>query len=394
MTAQRPIKVLQVIHGLSMGGAETWLIQLLRYWAAAGTVQLDFLLTGGEAQIFDQEAKDLGASLHYIRYGRRDLLSFWNHYHAVLTYGSYDAIHDHADYASGWHFALGLGHLPPIRIAHVHNPWLHISDNYAVNPLRKFTAATGKRLVETLATHICGTSVEILKQYDWPPGKYNHLIISPTYCGFDVTTFSQPRDPDRISVLREFGWPPESKLVLFVGRLDRALEFNHPQNHKNSWFTLHAAHLALHQNPQVRLLMVGDGIRRKDIEEQIAHWRESDQLRLTGIRNDVPRLMRAADMLLFPSRQEGLGMVAVEAQAAGLPVLASTAVPSEAKVIPDLYYSLSLEEPLSVWADTLLNIMAKPKLPIELCREALKKSDFSIASSAHKLEKIYRSAQP
>ena len=79
---------------------------------------------------------------------------------------------------------------------------------------------------------------------------------------------------------------------------------------------------------------------------------------------------------------------------AGLPVLASTAVPSEAKVIPDLYYSLSLEEPLSVWADTLLNIMAKPKLPIELCREALKKSDFSIASSAHKLEKIYRSAQP
>ena len=140
--------------------------------------------------------------------------------------------------------------------------------------------------------------------------------------------------------------------------------------------------------------MVGDGIRRKDIEEQIAHWRESDQLRLTGIRNDVPRLMRAADMLLFPSRQEGLGMVAVEAQAAGLPVLASTAVPSEAKVIPDLYYSLSLEEPLSVWADTLLNIMAKPKLPIELCREALKKSDFSIASSAHKLEKIYRSAQP
>ena len=57
------------------------------------------------------------------------------------------------------------------------------------------------------------------------------------------------------------------------------------------------------------------------METRISEWGLSDMLRFIGVRSDIPRLMRAADVLLFPSVDEGLGMVAVEAQAAGLPVL-------------------------------------------------------------------------
>jgi glycosyltransferase EpsF len=391
MVVNSPLKVLHIIHGFGMGGVETWLMQLLRRWSKTKTVKMDFLLTGGESSFFDAEAKELGAALHYYRYGRHTLSHFQKKYRHLLSQGGYDAIHDHADYTCGWHFALGLGQLPPVRVAHVHNPWLHIEANYGVSPVRRLTALSGKRLVEQFATHISGTSAEILSQYGWPPGRLRKLEIAPVHCGFEVSQFSQPRQDGRESVLAEFSWSADTKIILFVGRLDRSLEFDHPQNHKNSWFALNVARQAVAKNASVKLLMLGSGSQRSELEARIAAWQLGDRLRLIGVRDDVPRLMRAADILLFPSRQEGLGMVAVEAQAAGLPVLASSAVPQEARVISDLFYQLDLSISIDVWADTILTIMAKPKLPPEACRLALENSNFSIATSARKLENIYRS---
>ena len=59
--------------------------------------------------IFDDEARRLGAQVHYVRYGRAHLPRFAKEFRQVLREGQYDAIHDHQDYASGWHFLMGAG---------------------------------------------------------------------------------------------------------------------------------------------------------------------------------------------------------------------------------------------------------------------------------------------
>jgi glycosyltransferase EpsF len=387
----RPVRVLQVLGGLGMGGAETWLMAVLRRWARDGSGQMDFLLTGGERAVFDDEAAGLGAGLHYLRYGRAHLASFVGRYRRLLAQGRYDAIHDHSDYAAGWRFLLGGSVLPQVRVAHVHNPWLHIQANYAISPGRRMAAAGGKALVGALASHVCGTSGEILRQYGFEPGLDARPKVEVLHCGFDVGRFNASREPDRARVLAEFGWPADTKLVLFAGRIDRALEFVHPQNHKNSWLALNIAREAAARDPAVRLIMAGNGPSRDALIKAVAGWDLSDQLRLPGIRSDIPVLMRAADILLFPSAQEGLGMVAVEAQAAGLPVLASETVPREAVVIPELYNSLPLDAPLQTWADRLVAIMDLRRPDPAVSRAALEASDFSIANSASKLEAIYRS---
>jgi glycosyltransferase involved in cell wall biosynthesis len=391
MTTARPLKVLHVVHALGMGGAETWLMEVLRRWSADGLGHMDFLLTGGARDLFDDEAERLGAHLHYVRYGRGDVRAFAGRLRDILRGEHYDAIHDHQDYVSGWHYVLGAGTLPPVRVTHVHNPWMHISANYAVTPSRRTAAYVGKRLVHRFATHVCGTSAEVLRTYGFDEGGRNEPSVAVAHCGIDVAKFSQPREADRASVLCEFAWPADTKLVLGVGRLDRALEFEHPQNHKNSWLALNVARAAHARDSAVRMIMAGGGEPQcKQIAGAIAEWGLQRDLRLAGVRLDVPRLMRAADVLLFPSREEGLGMAAVEAQAAGLPVLASTAVPREAVVVPELFEVLPLTASVEAWADALLQRVAKPRPSLDVCRSALERSPFSIVHSAERLVAIYR----
>jgi len=389
---ERRLKVLHIVDTLSMGGAETWLMELLRLWhrQGPGVPQIDILATSGDPGIFDDEARTLGAKIHYLRFSRSNLASFARGFRRILKDGAYAAIHDHQDYASGWHFLMGGRLLPPVRVAHVHSPWIHIEADYAVSPTRKAATTIGKWLVRSRATHVCGTSAEVLERYGFPVGGGRRPEVSVVHCGIDVGKFNAPRESDRQAVLRELGWPPETKVVLFAGRLDRALEFGHPQNHKNSWFALSVMRAALEQDPSLRLLMAGAGDdSRRAMESHIEDWGLQTKLRLIGVRNDMPRLMRAADVLLFPSHQEGLGMVAVEAQAACLPVLASTAVPRECVVIPALYDALSLGEPIELWSAALLRATAKPRLPLESSRVALESSAFSIANSARRLQDIY-----
>jgi glycosyltransferase involved in cell wall biosynthesis len=97
------------------------------------------------------------------------------------------------------------------------------------------------------------------------------------------------------------------------------------------------------------------------------------------------------DVFLFPSLFEGLGLVLVEAQAAGLPCILSNTVPEEAEVVKPLVRRLSLAQPASLWAEALLT--ARDMGRVLLQPEALtivENSPFNVSASVEKLERIYR----
>src|SRR6266851_8197007 len=121
---QKPeLRVLHVFSALGMGGAETWLMALLKHFHERSqglpvTVKFDILLTGGEKSLFDDEAMAFGANIYYVSYRRRRLGAFIRDFRRILSRGNYDAIHDHQDTNAGLHFLIGTGLLPPVRIAH------------------------------------------------------------------------------------------------------------------------------------------------------------------------------------------------------------------------------------------------------------------------------------
>jgi glycosyltransferase involved in cell wall biosynthesis len=394
--AKRELRVLQVFSGLGMGGAETWLISLLKYFHEHNadlpvSVKFDVLLTGGEKAIFDDEAVALGARLFYLRFGRRNLVSFAREFRAILAKGNYDAIHDHQDYIAGLHFLFGAGRLPPTRIAHVHNPLLHIA-NYVTDPLRKLTSKAGKHLLRYFATDIMGTSVQVLREYGFEHEAYPTTNVGAAHCGFDLTRYQGDYESTHKELCSELGWDNSSKILLFVGRLEGAqgLHMGRLMTHKNPEFSLDVARECLARDDRVRLVMVGAGEEKKrEFEEKVSAWKLNNQIRLLGVRSDVPRLMLGSDLLLFPSLAEGLGMVAVEAQAAGLRVIASDTTPRECVVVPDLIEFCALNATPAYWADRALRLINAPRRDSTSCNAAVSKSAFSIANSADLLLQLY-----
>ena len=389
MTVARPIKVLHVIHALGMGGAETWLMEVLRLWSRQGLGRMDFLATGGEHGVFDDEAVRMGARIHYLRYGRAHLPRFAREFRRILQEGRYDAIHDHQDYASGWHFLMGQGHLPPIRVTHVHNPAYQIRNNYGLTFARRLTARIGKALVARYATHIAGTSRQVINEYGFDVRRFRHIQKAALHCGFDPARFMGDASAQRASVRSEFGWPEDATIILFAGRIDQSPDMDHPQTHKNSAFAVSVGIECARRDSRVRMLFAGNPSPAVPVlEQRIAAAGFGERIQFAGIRRDIERLMMAADVLFFPSRGEGLGMVAVEAQAAGLPVLAATAVPRECVVVPELVRFQELNAGEAQWGAELLRLAAQPRNSGAANRRVAA-SAFSIENSASALFRLY-----
>lgn len=394
MSTPKTLRVLHVISNFGIGGAEVWLIALLRYYKEHAEelgieVQTDVFLSNGVRDRLDEEAENLGANLFYARYSRKTLPHFIKAWRRTLREGDYDALHDHQEFSAGWHFLFGSGLLPRVRIAHLHNPMSH-QESYSSGWLRRTTLAIGNRLIASRATHLLSTSRQLITEqgFDDLPAARN-LTRKALHCGFDPKRFLGDRKEARAEVLEEFMLPADTKLMLFVGRLDSSMD--ELRNQKNPTFCLEVARECAGRDPKFYCLLAGGGdAMRERLAARVARWGLSDRIRLLGARSDVPRLMHAADLLFFPSIAEGLGMVAVEAQAAGLPVLASDAVPRECAVVPGMVDFLPLSSGPLHWAERVFSLMQASKPDRRAAYEAVDNSPFSIRKSAMALLEIYR----
>lgn len=142
--------------------------------------------------------------------------------------------------------------------------------------------------------------------------------------------------------------------------------------------------------PDSRLLLIG---KLETLESKLRQYAQEhnllDSISFLGVRNDVPALMSAMDVFVFPSLYEGLGIVLIEAQAEGLPCIVSDQVPSEANISP-LFHTVSLSSGSTNWAEVTINAYMKNKQSDRTkATSYLKKSGYDIVSVAKCLENLY-----
>ncbi len=159
---------------------------------------------------------------------------------------------------------------------------------------------------------------------------------------------------------------------------------------KNHAFLIETVQLLAEKGKDFHLLLIGDGPLKQEIVEKVKRAGLQDRVSFLGLRDDIPALLMASDVFLFPSVFEGLGIAAVEAQGTGLPTVCSSTITREV-AFTDLVSFVDIASP-ALWADAVLQAKRAP-LPREEYAKELLRAHFDAKESAALLEKIYQTGQ-
>ncbi len=328
------IRILHVFGRLVRGGAQMRTLDLLRH-VDRSRFQLHFLTLSDVRNELDEEIRSLGGHVHQIPFG---LLHFPARFRQLVRRNGFHVVHSHIRLPSGWIVRLASRLDVATRIVHFRSS----GEGACPSLARTAREAVLRRWIRRHATDILAVSQGAMESV-WGPRWPDDPRCRVVYNGLDPQRFRGDRNTN--AVRREFGFPGDCPLLIHVGRIVR--EKNHSR-------LIEVFHALRRHRPDARLLMVGwdPAGRGQSIERRIRELGLAEEVVLRGERRDVPRLLKAADLLVLPSLWEGLPGVVLEAAAAGTPVLASD-LPGVREIAARLprVRGLSLELPNPRWAD-------------------------------------------
>jgi len=374
--SERPIRILHVLGGMVRGGVETWLMHILRHIDREHFC-MDFLVHTTHPCAYDDEIRALGSQIIPCLDPPRPWLYAHNFKRILREHGPYDIVHSHVHHYSGYVLRLAQQTGVPVRMAHSHNDTSPAEAK--AGPMRRGYLTLMKRWIAQYAT--VGLAASRLAAADlfglaWEADPRWQIL----YYGIDLTSFQG--HIDSVAVRAELNIPPG---VFVMGHVGRFAE------QKNHGFLVDIVVEVAKREPQTCLLLVGDGSLRPAIEQKVAQADLTDRVIFAGLRADAPRLMRGAmDVFVLPSSYEGLPLVGIEAQAAGLPVILSDAITEEVDRVTPLVQRLSLSQPASVWAEVILAVRdAAPAITQPDALAVVEKSPLNVQASVKSLAEVY-----
>lgn len=314
------------------------------------------LLTGpglGPEGSLETRAEQSGAELVRIEAFRRNIHPWrdWVSYRALVDWlrkNKPDLVHTHASKAGilGRWAAAKLG-IPAVHT--IHGASFHFGQSWAA-----------RSLYQTLERNAGRTTAHFISVADAMTEQYVAAGIAPRdrfttiSSGFDVGPFLDPPRP-RAVVRQELGLSSEHVVIGKVARLF------HLKGHEH---LIEAAQLVAAQCPQVRFLLVGDGLLRAELEAKIAAAGLTDRFIFTGLvpPTQIPELLHAMDIVVHTSLWEGLARVLPQGLIAGKPVVSYDVDGAREVVLPGVTGYLLPPQSVEPLAHALITLVEQPAL--------------------------------
>lgn len=365
---KHPIRILQVVTIMNLGGLENFLMNMYRN-IDRSKVQFDFLVHRKERGVFDDEIEMLGGKIHRLSpihpsriFSYQKELKFF-----FKSHKQYKIIHSHLNENSTFVLKIAKELAVPVRLAHSHAK--ATAGNY------KFLRNIIKKRITSYSTLNLACSLDAGRWlYKSEPFKVINNSI-------DVNRFRYPNDPKGIRFLMEGLGLTQSDFI--IGSVAR---FSHTKNHS---FLINVFNEFLKLNTDAKLLLVGDGELKDLAVQQCLNLGIEKSVVFVGNVKDPEIYLSIMDIFLLTSFNEGFGIAAVEAQCNGLPILMTDTLPQEID-LTELTYRKKLNDSTFEWAKELLLIRAANKNNLRpVYADLVKLQGYDIKECAKELTDLY-----
>ena len=367
METKEPIRVASVIGRYIGGGVEAVTINYYRN-IDKNKVQLDFICDEDSTNIPYEEIEKMGGKVIIIPSYSKPF-KYHKELKKVLKEGNYKIIHSNINTLSVFSLFAAKCAGVPVRIAHSHSTTnkKEKKKNLMKQVLRPFSKVFATDYM--CCSELAGRWLFGNKEYD----KGNVYLLNNA---IDLDKFKY-NESLRKTKRKELGIKDKTLVIGHIGR------FVAQKNHD---FLIDIFNEIHKKNNNSILLLAGQGPLMEDIKNKVKELNLNDSVKFLGQRNDANELYQAFDVFLLPSLYEGLPVVGVEAQAAGLLCYLSDDMTKETKVL-DITKFMSLNNTPEEWADNILDDVKKYKR-IDTSKEMTAKN-FNIKEEAKKLEEYY-----
>lgn len=370
VAVDRPVKVLLITHDLNIGGLQRVVVDIATNLDPARyTVSVCALKEGGA---FEQELFNANITVHKLPStpGKVDYVSFWK-IRRLLKAMAPDIVHTHNSqpFIEGT-LAGVLAGIPAM---------VHTDHG------RYFPDKTRYMWMEWLASHFVSEIISVSEANKASLVKYEHISekkIRVIPNGIDEKKYRV--HVDRIAKRTSLGLEPDAWPVLgWCGRLS-------PE--KGLTFLIRALRDLSRSYPRLRLLLMGEGALRKELEVQAQAEGVASYVRFLGARADVPEVLQVADVFVLPSLREGLPLVLLEAMAAGLPIVATDVGGNRQAVHEGINGLLVPSENPGALAQAIRRIVDDETLRAQCSCQArqLFEQHFTVGRMVERYDRVYR----
>lgn len=328
-------------------------------------IQFDFL-SNSSSIAFEEEIKALGGKIYFVTARKKNFIRFKMELDAFMR--------EYADqYMAIWVNVCTLSNIDYLiaakkygiskRIIHCHN-----SSNDG-GMFKYYIHQYNRNRLEKYATHFWSCSE------DASPWFFNQKIINSSNYKVIVNAIDVKKyDKDehaREFYRREFGI--HDKIV--IGHVGR---FHYQKNH---FFLIKIFKCLSDRDERYHLLLIGQGQLEQQIKEYVIRENLESKVTFLGVRNDVDKIYQAMDLFLFPSQSEGLGIVALEAQAALLPCILSEELPRIVKINDNVKF-VSLRNTPEQWSNEIEKTLRSGQVANKMI-----KSEYDISTQVDNFER-------
>ena len=367
MRDNEPVHVAQIIGKWVGGGVESVVMNYYRYIDRT-KIQFDFICDDDSTNIPYEEIEKLGGKVILIPPYQK-VFKYHNKLKKILKEGHYKIVHSHINTLSVFSLFAAKCAGVPVRIAHSHSTTnkKEKKKNLMKQVLRPFSKVFATDYM--CCSELAGRWLFGDKEYD----KGNVYLLNNA---IDLDKFKY-NETLRKKKRKELGIKDDTLVIGHIGR------FVAQKNHDYLIDIFNEIHK---KNNNSVLLLAGQGPLMEEIKNKAKELNLDDSVKLLGQRKDANELYQAFDVFLLPSLYEGLPVVGVEAQAAGLLCYLSDDMTKETKVL-DITKFMSLNNTPEEWADNILDDVKKYKR-IDVSKEMTAKN-FNIKEEVKRLEKYY-----